>query len=163
MTSPLGVGDCIAIIGVLISGYSALSGASDDAKELSRLVDDLLHMQAILEQRPKLGSVRTFNSEANIKKLDDAVSRCHAALSELAVVTKKYEPTKSRVTKYYRRITWTFSGKKKIEPFQKRIQRLTAALSVIQADINRYVCVDCTSRELRRGFELLTVVSLRAA
>ncbi|KAM6513474.1 hypothetical protein FALCPG4_015890 [Fusarium falciforme] len=150
MTSPLSVGDCIAIIGVIIKGYGALSGTSDDAKELSRLVDDLLHMQEILEQFAPLDSVRTSDSNASIKKLDDAVSRCQAALSELADVAKKYEPTESRVMNYYRRITWTFSGKTKMEPLQKRIQSLTINLSVIQDDINRRAIEDLKAEVQRQ-------------
>ena len=141
MALPLSAGDCIAIIGVVIQGYNALSSTSDDAKELRSMQDDLQHMREILEQLRKPDSNLTSISEANIRKLNDTVVRCQTTLSELAAIMKKYGPSNSTIQTSYRRMTWTFSGKMKVLPFQTRIQRLTATLSLIQADINRFIRV----------------------
>jgi len=139
MVLPLSVGDCIAIIGVVIQGYNAISSTSDEAKELGSLQDDLHHMQDILEQLPKPDPDLASISEASIRKLNDTVSRCQTTLSELAAATKKYGPSKFTFVTYYRRVAWTFSGKMKVLPFEARIKRLTTALSLVQSDINRFV------------------------
>lgn len=122
MALPLSAGDCIAIISVVIQGYNALSGTSDDAKDLGSLQDDLRHMREILEQLPKPDPKLTSISEASIRKLNDTVGRCQTTLSELAAVTKKYGPSKLIALTYYRRMAWTFSGKTKVLPFQTRIR-----------------------------------------
>lgn len=145
MASPLSVGDCIAIIGVVIKGYGALSGTSDDAKELGRLTDDLLRLQEILKQLPKQDSFQTSNQNAGIKELDEAISHCQETLSELADVVKEYDPTNSRAKKYYRRLAWTFTGKEKTQPLQKRIQNLTTNVLLLQNDLQRYVCPEFTT------------------
>ncbi|RYP51327.1 hypothetical protein DL768_003331 [Monosporascus sp. mg162] len=139
MSSPLSVGDCIAIIGVITKGYNALSGSSDDAKELSWLMDDLPRMREILDQIQTSDQPQTSDSTPDLKILDPPVGRCKDALSELARVTKRYEPTNSRVKRYYRRLSFTLWGKKEIEPLQKRIQDLTAALTLAHAEVNRQV------------------------
>jgi len=141
MVLPLSAGDCIAIIGVAIQGYNALSGTSDDAKDLGSLQDDLQHMSEILEQLRKPDSNPSSISGANIRKLNDTVGRCQTTLSELAAVMKKYGPSNSTIRTSYRWMAWTFSGKMKILPLQTRIQRLTTTLSLIQADINRFIRV----------------------
>lgn len=137
MASPLAVGDCIAIIGVLTKFYNALSGSSDDAKELNRLVDDLGYMKDVLSKMSKPSSPHMPDPAAESDTLNEAVDRCKEALSEFAMATKKYAPTDSRVTRYYRRMTWSLWGKKEIEPFHRRIQSLTTVLGVTHAEANR--------------------------
>ncbi|KAH8706170.1 hypothetical protein BGZ61DRAFT_449504 [Ilyonectria robusta] len=142
MASPLSVGDCIAIIGVVIKGYGALSGTSDDAKELGRLTDDLLRLQEILKQLPKQDSFQASNQNAGTKELDEAIRHCQETLSELASVVKEYEPTNSRAKRYYRRLAWTFAGKEKTQPLQKRIQSLTANVLLLQNGLQRQAIED---------------------
>ncbi|KAK7745216.1 hypothetical protein SLS62_009845 [Diatrype stigma] len=98
MASPLAVGDCIAIIGVLTKFYNALSGSSDDAKELNRLVVDLGYMKDVLSKMSRPSSPQTPDPAADSDTLNEAVNRCKIALSEFSIATKKYAPTDSRVT-----------------------------------------------------------------
>jgi hypothetical protein len=139
MASPLSVGDCIAIITVVIKGYNALSDTSEDSKARDSLEGDLQHMQSILEQLPKPGANETSISEAHLGKLNDTVQRCQATLSELAALTKAYGPRKFKIKTYFNRLAYAVSGKHKVGPIQARIQGLTGTLSLIQADITRFV------------------------
>ncbi|XXG98228.1 hypothetical protein Hte_004550 [Hypoxylon texense] len=155
MASPLSVGDCIAIIGVLIQSYKAISDSSDDAKALGGLQVDLQHMREIFEQLAEPRANISPESEASTKKLNDIVDRCRETLDELASATKKYGASPWRVVSYYRRISWSVSGQKTIAPIQARIQGLTASLSVIQSEIIRKTLEEMNADAQRRIEDLL--------
>ncbi|KAI1101452.1 hypothetical protein F4804DRAFT_9849 [Jackrogersella minutella] len=135
MASPLSVGDCIAIIGVIIKGFNAFKGSSETVKEFESLKGDLLAMKLTLERLSH--SYSNSNSPANLHEIDSIISRCRDVLTELTLLTEKYAPTKSRTKTGYRRLTWTFWGKKEAEPFRLRIHGLSTLLTVAQVEVNR--------------------------
>ncbi|KAI4866770.1 hypothetical protein F4820DRAFT_236613 [Hypoxylon rubiginosum] len=155
MASPLSVGDCIAIIGVLIQGYKAISDSSDDAKALGSLQVDLQHMKEIFEQLAEPRTNVSPESEASTKKLNDIVDRCRETLDELTTATKKYGASTWRVVTYYRRISWSLSGQKAIAPIQARVQGLTASLSAVQSEIIRKTLEEMNADAQRRIEDLL--------
>ncbi|KAK3302777.1 uncharacterized protein B0T15DRAFT_314824 [Chaetomium strumarium] len=142
MASPLSVGDCIAIIGVIVKCVDAVCGSSDDAKALEGLKGDLAHMRESLEELLSPSSAWCSASHATLGRLNSTIDRCRDALRELATLTEKYGPRKSRFATFYSQITWAISGKTKVAPIQCRIQNLTAALLLIQGDIIRQTIDD---------------------
>jgi hypothetical protein len=140
MTSPLSVGDCIAIIGVLIKGYKALRGISGDVKDLEDLENDLQQMQMVLVQFPKPGSPSASSvPDAYMSRLNETVEACQATLTDMAATVKQYGPSKSALKTYYRRLHLSFGGKNQLSSFQLRIQRHSSTMSLLLLEINRFV------------------------
>jgi hypothetical protein len=140
MTLPLSVGDCIAIIGVLIKSYKALRGISGDVKDLEDLENDLQQMQMVLGQFPKPGSPSASSiSDAHMSRLSQSVIACQDTLTDMAAVAKQYGPSKSTLKTYYRRLYWSFGGKNQLNSFQLRIQRHLSTMSLLLLEINRFV------------------------
>jgi hypothetical protein len=140
MASPLSVGDCIAIIGVIVKCVDALGSSSDDAQALQGLRGDLAHMRESLEGLLSPSLRWSSASHATLRRLNGTVDRCRDALTELATLTEKYGARKSRLGSFYTQITWSISGKTKVAPIQARIQSLTASLLLVQGDIIRLRC-----------------------
>lgn len=134
MASPLSVGDCISIVSVAIQAYGAISDSSDDAKALTNLTGDLQQLKEILEELSTSGQLEV--GTANIRNV---LSRCKTAVSDAEAVLKRYKAEKGRPSTSWRRIAWSFSGKKKVAPLQARIQSLVASFGLVQREIIRFV------------------------
>lgn len=128
MASPLSVGDCIAIANIILKGYQALAGTSEDARILNGVRGDLERIRDVLQSL----SITEIPTTASFQKV---LRGCFDNLSLFQSFTSNYaSDSSSRLASIVKRLKYSFFGKKELEIYRQGLQQSLLALLLLQVD-----------------------------
>ncbi|KAG8160460.1 hypothetical protein KVR01_009996 [Diaporthe batatas] len=142
MASPLSVGDCIAIVGIVVKGFQALSSTSEDSRVLAQVRSDLDTLSAVLTEL----SAADSQEQARFRSV---VQGCYANLKNLRQFTKKYSDGSSvAVSRYFKRLRYSLSGKDELDTYRQGLQQSLISLLLLQSERQR-VLMSTGSRQIQ--------------
>jgi hypothetical protein len=132
------VGDFVAVTSLIVAVVQALRGTSDDIRELKVTEEQLTHLKSILEQIALAVSSGTAISAKSLEILVKTCADCQTVLTEFKSLISKNTATSPGLAKYVTRIKFILGSKgKKVDLFQKYLQRHISTILLIQNELNR--------------------------
>lgn len=128
----LSIGDFVAVTGLVITICQAFDNHAEVLHEFKDIQSELKAVADVVERLQASVFAGTAVREENVEKVKETLDGCKKALEEFRTLALKYnEPASVR-----RRIVWALAGKKKIEPFRRKIQHHVAVLGLVQQEIH---------------------------
>ena len=137
MSSPLAVGDCIAIAGLVlqaIQGLSTTHGAASKYKQISEDIQALIESLKTTEIVLRSKNLSNNLDSLTIQRLNNTILGCGKWLRKWSQVVDKYNKlqnsSSNRVNRIWLKLRWTFLVHKDIHLMRATIQSYIGRLSL---------------------------------
>jgi hypothetical protein len=137
------VGDFIAVGNLIWQLCQALDDSADDAKLFQDMQLELFALNSMIQQLQQ-------SVEKNPVLSDEVADRIAKILNQVKTTTAEFHRhldtfrlgmvsgnSPQRIVTFRKKVSWSFSGKKKIAPFRASIQAYSGTLTLILQALNR--------------------------
>jgi hypothetical protein len=136
------VGDFVAVTGLIWQLCQALDDSAEDAKLFKEVQLELFAFNSVIlqVQQSVLKSARLSDEVAS--RLEKTLHQIKATAEDFYQHIRSFKSRASSadnvrgMTQLRMKVTWSFSGKKKVEPFRAAMQSYSAALTLIMQALN---------------------------
>jgi hypothetical protein len=140
-----GVGDFITVAGLIWQLCQSLDSASEDSKIFRDIQFELFAFNGVIFQMQQSIANGVELPDGVIETLQKTLDQAKRTIIEFGrhVDTFKTGPVDEggvqSIAELRKRISWSFSGKKKVMPFRQSMQSYSAVLMLIMQNMNRFV------------------------
>jgi hypothetical protein len=143
------IGDFITVASAIWQLASALNATSTDTAELRRVRLELLAFRTALLQTQKLIVAGVIPTEEEGRAIEEVLDGCKGVLGEFESFADGFGTIEAKVVRgvgdlqgaqksrgqalvrYRQRVKWTFSGKRKVEPFRRSLQSYSGLITLV--------------------------------